>query len=218
MSAPEQPDGPALHDLRTDYRHGGLDEADAAAEPFEQFRRWFSEAQAQAVPEPNAMVLATAGNDGPDARVVLLKGVDTGFTFYTNYRSEKARQLEVEPRACLLFYWLPLARQVRINGQVERVTVAESEAYFATRPRESQLGAHASPQSQAIPSRASLDAAFAAVEAEYATTQVPRPPHWGGYRLVPERLEFWQGRPSRLHDRLRYRLVDGAWVRERLAP
>ena len=199
----------------------GLSEADLAPDPFAQFQAWFDTALAAGLPEPNAMTLDTATPDGrPSARMVLIKGVDPrGFVFYTNYESRKGRELEANPWAALVFYWPELERQIRIEGRVERVAAEESDAYFASRPLGSRLGAWASPQSQVIPGRDVLEARLRDLEARFASGDVPRPPHWGGYRVVPEAVEFWQGRPSRLHDRLRYtRQADGRWAIERLAP
>ena len=199
----------------------GLDERAADPDPINQFRRWFDEAKAAGLPMPEAMTLATASNDGkPAARLVLLKEVDKdGFVFYTNYQSPKARDLETNPFAALTFYWPQLDYQVRIEGSVRRTSAAESDEYFQTRPRESQLGAHASPQSAVIPSRESLEQRFAELEEIYRDRVIERPPHWGGYRVRPERIEFWKSRPGRLHDRLRYeRQADGSWLRTRLAP
>jgi len=208
----------SVSDLRQSYDKNVLLESQAAASPFEQFTRWFDEALAAKVPEPNAMTLATVDADGqPSARIVLIKGFDEhGFTFFTNYESRKGTDLAAEPRACLLFFWQPLERQVRIEGVVEKVAAEESDAYYHSRPAGSRIGAWASRQSQPI-TRAELEARELEFRERYGD-QPPRPPHWGGYRLVPDRWEFWQGRKSRLHDRLRYRLEAGQWTRERLAP
>lgn len=199
----------------------GLDAAAAPADPYMLFARWFAEAVAVPIAQPEAMTLATVDRDGwPDARTVLVRGVDPGrgFRFYTNYQSQKGRALAVHPHATLLVHWEPLARQVRIRGGVERLTAAESDAYFAGRPRLSQLGAWASPQSTVIADRAWLEARVAEVEARFAGQPVTRPPFWGGYRLCAAMMEFWEGKTGRLHDRLRYRKVGADWVRERLAP
>ncbi|MBS0326767.1 MAG: pyridoxamine 5'-phosphate oxidase [Proteobacteria bacterium] len=205
--------------LRGDSRRAALDERNVDADPFRQFARWFDEAGAAGIRDPNAMVLASAGPGGqPSARVVLLKGVDArGFVFYTNYASRKARELAPDAPAALLFFWPGLERQIRIEGIVERVGGPESDAYFATRPRESQLGAWASPQSSPIPDRGWLDTSYAECAARF-DGRVPRPPHWGGIRVLPSRFEFWQGRASRLHDRLVWTRTDGGWTLGRLAP
>lgn len=209
----------SLRDLRTSYEAGELQEDAAASQPLRQFEAWFAEAQAHGVPEPSAMTLATVGEDGrPSTRIVLAKQVDdAGVVWFTNYRSRKGRDLEVHPFAALQFHWVEAERVVRIEGDVTRVSEEESDAYYAVRPVDSRIGAWASPQSEVIASRAVLVANAAKVSARYGL-HPPRPGHWGGYRLTPTQWEFWQGRPSRLHDRLRYRLVDGVWVRERLAP
>jgi len=190
-------------------------------DPIEQFIRWFSEAEQAGIPQPNAMTLATAAKDGaPSARMVLLKGVDSrGFVFYTNFDSRKGRELNENPRAALLFWWEPLQRQVRVEGRVQRLDEAESDAYFASRPRGHQLQAHASLQSRVIPHRDELEERFRAAEEEFEGRQVARPRWWGGFRVVPESVEFWQEGPNRLHDRLRYRReAGGGWRLERLAP
>jgi pyridoxamine 5'-phosphate oxidase len=207
-------------DLRREYTRRGLTEADADADPLRQFRFWFDQALAAGALDANAMVLATATPDGrPSARVVLLKEIsERGFAFFTNYRSRKGRELAANPYAALNFNWPELERQVRAEGTVEMMTAAESDAYFRTRPRDSQLGAWASPQSEPLADRAELEARLAEVAARFAGVEVPRPPHWGGYRLVPEAVEFWQGRPGRLHDRLLYTRTSGGWRRQRLAP
>lgn len=206
--------------LRKSYEKAELDETASAPQPLQQFRLWFEQALAAQLPEPNAMTLATVGADGrPSTRIVLVKGFDErGIVWYTNYASRKGRELAARPFAALQFHWVELERVVRIEGRVDKTSADESDAYFATRPLDSRLGAWASPQSQVIPSRAVLVAAAAKAAARYALTP-PRPPHWGGYRLLPDAYEFWQGRSSRLHDRLRYRQGDaGEWIRERLAP
>ena len=215
-------DARAIAAMRREYDRGALDEADVAGDPVTQFARWFEEATAVSAGEANAMTVATVDGDGkPSARTVLLKSFDSaGFVFYTNYESAKGRDLAANPWVALLFYWAPLERQVRITGVASRISAAESDAYFARRPLGSQIGAAASPQSEVIPSRDWLAARFAAAEREAAAAgAVVRPPHWGGIRVVPDRFEFWQGRPNRLHDRLVYVQADGdRWRIERLAP
>lgn len=206
--------------LRVDYKRAALSERDAASDPFELFTRWFDEAVAAAIPEPNAMTLATVDAAGrPAARIVLMKGIDTrGVVFHTNYDSRKGRDLAANPRAALLFFWVGLERQVRIDGTAERVSAEDSDAYFAARPRGSQISAWASPQSAPVADRAWLEARFAECEARFASGAVPRPPHWGGVRVVPDRFEFWQGRASRLHDRLVWSRQGDRWTIGRLAP
>lgn len=211
----------SLADLRKDYSLAGLSEKDLARDPFRQFDKWFQEAQAARIVEPNAMTLATTSRDGrPAARTVLLKGVDgRGFVFFTNYESRKGRELDAVPRATLLFPWLAMERQVTVEGPVTKVSREESEAYFQSRPLPSQLAAWASSQSSVISGRKVLEDAMKEMEKKYAGQTVPTPPHWGGFRVSPETVEFWQGRRSRLHDRLRYRRGgDGGWIVERLAP
>lgn len=224
--------GISVADLRKDYRLQELREEDVAPNPFQQFQSWFDQAIAAQVPEPNAMTLATATPEGlPSARVVLLKGFDRrGFVFYTNYDSAKGRELAANPQAALVFLWHEVERQVRIAGQVVQVAAAESDAYFHSRPWGSQLGAWVSEQSQVLPDRAVLEQRLAALTAQYQDQEIPRPPHWGGYRVIPRVMEFWQGRSSRLHDRIQYRLegdyLEGGlegettsrWQIERLSP
>ena len=208
-------------DLRQNYTRAGLTEAHAESNPLEQFKIWFAEAVGAQLLEPNAMTLATADATGqPSARIVLLKGFDQrGLCFYTNYESSKGKQLEENPRAAIAFWWGELERQVRIEGPIEKVSREETEEYFYSRPRDSQLGAWVSNQSRVIESREVLDRKFEQLEQEYEGKIIPCPPHWGGYRLIPNLFEFWQGRPSRLHDRLLYSLLeDGSWKRERLSP
>jgi pyridoxamine 5'-phosphate oxidase len=209
-----------LADLRKDYSLAGLLEKDLARDPFRQFEKWFQEAEAAKVTEPNAMVLATTARDGrPAARIVLLKQVDgRGFVFYTSYESRKGRELEANARASLLFPWIAIERQVVIEGAVTKVAREESEAYFHSRPRLSQLAAWASQQSAIITGRSVLEESMKTLEKKYAGQEVPLPPQWGGYRVSPETVEFWQGRRNRLHDRLRYRRETDNWVVERLSP
>ena len=210
----------SIADLRRDYRSRALSEREVAADPVAQFRGWFDEAVRADLLDVNAMTLATADAAGrPDARIVLLKDVSAGgFVFFTNYESAKGRQLAANPRACLLFFWAELERQVRVSGRVAQVTREESEAYFQSRPLESRLGAWASPQSAVLPSRETIEQRYRDLQGQYEGNAVPLPPYWGGYRVTPDEVEFWQGRTGRLHDRLRYRRDGEGWRIERLAP
>ncbi len=211
----------SIADLRRDYALASLDITDVVADPIEQFRHWFANATDAQIAEPNAMTIATIGDDGaPDARIVLLKGVDArGFTFFTDYRSRKGQDLAARPQAALVFFWQELERQVRIRGHVEQLPSQESAAYYDSRPRGSRIGAWASEQSRVITDRSVLEAQVREVETRYpGDAAPPLPPHWGGFLVTPVQVEFWQGRQSRLHDRLRYRLQDGGWALERLSP
>ncbi|MEA5418863.1 pyridoxamine 5'-phosphate oxidase [Spirulina sp. CCNP1310] len=208
-------------DLRLNYTRGGLLESEADRHPMKLFETWFKQAIEAELPEPNGMTLATVGLDGrPAARIVLLKGLGPeGLVFYTNYESRKGEELAAHPWGALVFWWPELERQVRIEGAVERISTAQSDQYFYSRPLGSRLGAWASEQSRVIGDRTILEDRLAAFQAQYADGQIPRPAHWGGFRLIPDVMEFWQGRPSRLHDRLRYRLTEmGVWECDRLAP
>jgi pyridoxamine 5'-phosphate oxidase len=209
-----------IADLRKNYTQAGLLETDAVANPFQQFKLWFEQAVAANLLEPNAMTLATVTSEGkPSARIVLLKGFDEhGFVFYTNYSSQKGVELQHCPYAALVFLWGDLERQVRIEGKVELVSIEQATTYFHSRPASSQLGAWASEQSTVISDRSILETRLQQLEAEYQDREIPKPAHWGGFRVVPTEIEFWQGRPSRLHDRLRYQLVAGTWKIDRLAP
>ena len=212
----------SIADLRQNYTLAGLAEADVDSNPIKQFNLWFQQALDADLIEPNAMTLATATPEGkPSARIVLLKGVsDRGFVFYTNYESQKGQQLIANPYAALVFLWDKLERQIRIEGRVEKLSTAESEAYFHSRPKASQIGAWTSDQSRVIPNREVLEQKQAELQAKYSgDAEIPLPSHWGGFRVIPNRLEFWQGRPSRLHDRLVYDLqTDGSWSISRLSP
>ncbi len=209
-----------IADLRKDYTLEELNETQVDSNPFVQFQRWFDQAVAAQLPEPNAMTVATATKAGiPSARIVLLKGFDDrGFVFYTNYHSHKAQELMDNPHAAIVFLWAELERQIRIVGNVEKIAAEESDAYFYSRPIASRLGAWASEQSQVIASRDVLEHRLNELKTQYETQEIPRPPHWGGFRVKPIEIEFWQGRSSRLHDRLRYRLQNGEWMRDRLSP
>jgi pyridoxamine 5'-phosphate oxidase len=210
----------SIADLRKDYTQATLDEADALANPLDFFKLWFDQALTADLPEPNAMTLATVNAKGrPSARIVLIKGLDArGITFFTNYESRKGQELAQNPHAAILFHWTELERQVRIEGRVEKCSPEESDAYYLSRPAGSRLGAWASPQSQVIDSRAVLEARVRQAQEEQQGDPQTRPPFWGGYRLVPDFFEFWQGRPSRLHDRLAYTLQGDSWAMSRLAP
>jgi pyridoxamine 5'-phosphate oxidase len=209
-----------IADLRKNYTQAGLLESEILANPYQQFQRWFEQAVAADLLEPNAMTLATVTAEGkPSARIVLLKDFDDrGFVFYTNYNSQKGVELQNCPYAALVFLWGDLERQVRIEGKVEFVSESEATGYFHSRPVSSQLGAWASDQSTVITDRSILEQKLAQLTVEYQDRQIPKPPHWGGVRIVPQEIEFWQGRPSRLHDRLRYQFVAGQWQIDRLAP
>ncbi|MDX2231791.1 MAG: pyridoxamine 5'-phosphate oxidase [Leptolyngbyaceae cyanobacterium bins.349] len=210
----------SIADLRLNYTQQQLLETEVHPDPIQQFQLWFEQALAADIVEPNAMTIATATKDGrPSARIVLLKGVDQqGFVFYTNYDSRKGQELLENPQASLVFWWGALERQVRIEGSVAKVPDAETVAYFQSRPVGSQLGAWASNQSQVIPNREVLEQRLEQLTQQYQDQEIPRPPHWGGFRVTPCAIEFWQGRPSRLHDRLLYRLQDGEWAIARLSP
>jgi pyridoxamine 5'-phosphate oxidase len=209
----------SIADIRKDYRLQSLDEADTAADPFTQFGVWWNEAVSSEIDEVNAMTLATATPGGrPSARIVLLKGYDAkGFVFFTNYESDKGKEIAANPQAALVFFWKELERQIRIEGRVEKVSSEDSDAYFQSRPAGSRIGAWASPQSAVITGRELIEKNAEEFGSRFGG-DIPRPPHWGGYIVIPDLFEFWQGRSSRLHDRIQYRLSGGAWVRERLAP
>jgi pyridoxamine 5'-phosphate oxidase len=209
-----------IQGLRKEYRQASLNESELQADPFLQFKYWFEQAISAQLPEPNAMILSTVSASGaPSSRTVLLKELDSqGFVFFSNYASRKGREIAANQQVCLLFYWAELERQVRIEGQIEKISEADSDAYFASRPRGSQLGAWASSQSECLDSREVLEQTLQALEQEYAEKAIPRPPHWGGYRVVPNAVEFWQGRPSRLHDRLLYQIEGQNWRVTRLFP
>jgi pyridoxamine 5'-phosphate oxidase len=208
-----------LDALRIQYETAGIDVASLADDPIIQFAVWLDDAIAADVPEPNAMTMSTVDADGPDARVVLLKGVDQrGFSFYTNFESVKGAQIDADARAALTFHWQPLHRQVRVRGTVARVADDEADSYYGSRPRSSQVGAWASPQSRPIADRSLLERAVEEVQRRFGDDEPTRPPHWGGFRVTPLTVEFWQGQPDRLHDRVQYQLTAKGWTRRRLAP
>lgn len=206
--------------LRHEYTKDTLNENDMASDPMVEFEEWLEEAVESRLPEPNAMMLATADAHGhPSGRMLLLKKYDKrGFYFFTHYASRKAIDIEANPHGALLFYWHELERQIRIEGQIEKVSSGESDAYFATRPKNSRIGAWSSPQSSVIPNRKWLDDSFETWQKQHSEADIPRPENWGGYILIPDRIEFWQGRPSRLHDRIEYLRQGGNWIKQRLAP
>ena len=209
-----------IQNLRQDYRAAELDESDVAKNPIKQFELWFADAMKAQLYEPNVMTLATADKSGkPNARIVLLKGFDEhGFSFYTNYLSQKGKEMKKNPQACLVFFWAELERQVRIEGKVEKLDKEASEKYFHSRPKGSQIGAIASPQSQVIANRTLLETKVEELNQTYQDKTIPKPAHWGGYIVKPTSIEFWQGRSSRLHDRIKYDLINGKWQTTRLAP
>jgi len=208
-----------IANIRSDYRLKGLHESELDENPLNQFKIWFDEVIQSELSEANAMLLSTVSNGRPSGRIVLLKGVDeTGFTFFTNYASKKGEEIEANPQVALTFFWKELERQVRIEGSIEKTSEIDSDDYFAIRPRGSQIGAWVSHQSEVVENREFLEEKLKTFEQEFEGVPVPRPPYWGGYRVIPDYMEFWQGRPSRLHDRLAYVLKDGVWTTERLSP
>lgn len=211
---------PSIADIRTDYQQATLDETTVGNDPLAFFQQWFGEAQNAGAEEVNAMTLATVdASNFPHARIVLLKGIDDlGFVFFTNYDSDKGRQLATNPNAAIVFFWKELERQVRIEGKITKVSAAESDEYFQSRPASSRIGAWASPQSKVIANRREIEAAENKYRQAFSDGHIPRPAHWGGYRVLPHYIEFWQGRSSRLHDRISFRLADGVWQKARLAP